>query len=127
MPAIPNAPLNATVLAVAERAASLIIGGWLQDPELPQRVPVLGGPGGAVHPDVAAGAGDVEGLGAAGAGGGGVDGGPVRAVGGGLDLEGPGVGGFPVQRDLADGLGRAEVDFEPLRVGERAGPPGAGV
>ena len=27
MPAIPNAPLNATVLAVAERAASLITGG----------------------------------------------------------------------------------------------------
>ena len=46
------------------------------DPELPQRVAVAGGPDGAVHPHVAAGAGDVERLRAAGAGGGRVDGGP---------------------------------------------------
>jgi hypothetical protein len=67
------------------------------------------------------------GLGAAAAAGGGVDGGPVRAVGRGLDLERGGVGGLPLERDLADALRRAEVDLQPLRVGERAGPPGAGV
>src|ERR1700733_9308480 len=83
--------------------------------------------GRAVHPDVAAGAGHVESLGAARARGGGVDGGPVRAVGRGLDRERGGVGVLPLQDDLADGLRRAEVDLQPLRVGERAGPPGAGV
>lgn len=31
MPAIPSAPLNATVLAVAERAADLITAGWNPD------------------------------------------------------------------------------------------------
>ena len=92
------------------------------DLEFPEGVAVLGGAGGAVHADVAAGAGDVEGLVAAGAGGGGVDGCPVGVVGGYLDLEGGGVGGLPVEADLADALGRAEVDFEPLRVGERRGP-----
>src|SRR3984893_9809683 len=97
------------------------------DLEFPEGVAVLGGAGGAVHADVAAGAGDVEGLVAAGAGGGGVDGCPVGVVGGHLDLERGGVGGFPVEADLADALGRAEVDFEPLRVGERRRPAGAGV
>ncbi len=86
-----------------------------------------GGPGRAVHPDVAAGAVDAQGLGAAGAAGGGVDRGPVAAVGRGLDLERAGVGRLPVQGHLADGLGRAQVDLEPLRVAERAGPAGAGV
>ena len=97
------------------------------DLELPQAVAVLGGPGGAVHPDVAAGAGDVQGLGAAGAGGGGVDRGPVRAVGGRLDLERRRVRRLPLQHHLADRRGRAEVHLEPLRVAERAGPAGAGV
>ena len=97
------------------------------DLELPQRVPVLGGAGGAVHPDVAAGAGDVEGLRAAGAGGGGVDRGPVGAVGGGLDLERGRVGRLPLQHHLADRRGRAEIHLQPLRVAERAGPAGAGV
>ena len=95
--------------------------------EFPQGVPVLGGPGRAVHPDVAAAAGDVQRLVAAGPGGGGVDGGPGRAVGRRLDLERGGVGGLPVQGDLADGLDRAEIDLQPLRVGERAGPAGTGV
>ena len=35
MPVIPNAPLNATVLAIAERAARLIAGGSLRDLEFP--------------------------------------------------------------------------------------------
>ena len=61
-----------------------------------------GWPARAVHPDVAAGAGDVQGLGAAGPGRGGVDRRPGRAVGRGLDLERRGVGGLPVQHDLAD-------------------------
>src|ERR1700761_297290 len=95
--------------------------------ELPQAVAVLGGPGGAVHPDVAAGAGDVERLVAAGAGRGGVDRGPVRPVGGRLDLERGRVSGLPVQHDLADGLARSQVDFEPLGVREAARPPGAEV
>ena len=99
----------------------------LEHLEFPQRVPVLGCPGCAVHADVAAGAGDVEGLGAAGPAGGGVDGGPVGAVRRGLDLERGRVGVFPVERDLADGLAGAEVHFEPLGVGERAGPAGAEV
>ena len=73
-----------------------------EDPELPERVAVAGAPGGAVHPDVAAGAGDVQRLGAAGAGGGRVDGRPGGAVGRGLDLEGLAVGALPLQRDLAD-------------------------
>ena len=52
----------------------------------------------------------------------------MAAVGGGLDLEGLAVRGLPVQHDLADRLGAGpEVDLQPLRVGERAGPAGAGV
>src|SRR5207237_7994284 len=101
--------------------------GWAEDLEFPQGVAVLGAAGGAVHADVPAGAGDGEVLGAAGSGGGGVDGGPGGVVRGGLDLEGLAVGGFPVQGDLADGLGGAEVDVEPLRVGEGAGPAASGV
>src|SRR3984957_20856185 len=64
--------------------------GWLLarvDLELVDGVAVLGGAGGAVHADVPAAAGHVQGLGAAGAGGGGVDGGPGGVVVGGLDLE----------------------------------------
>src|SRR5262249_9999109 len=61
------------------------------------------------------------------AGGGGEDGGPGGVVGGGLDLEGLAVGGLPLQGDLADGLAAAQVDLDPLRVGERAGPAGPGV
>src|ERR1022692_2202069 len=98
-----------------------------ENPEPYQAEADWGARGGAVLAVVGAGAGYGEGLGAAGAGGGGVDRGPGGAVGGGLDLEGLAVGGFPVQRDLADGLGGAEVDFEPLRVGEGAGPAGAQV
>src|SRR6185312_17503343 len=45
----------------------------------------------------------------------------------GLDLERRRVGGLPVQRDPADARRRAEVDFQPLRVGEGARPAGAGV
>ena len=56
-----------------------------------------------VHPQVAAGAADVERLGAAGAGGGGVDVGPGRRVGRDLDLERGRVRGLPVQHHLADG------------------------
>ena len=97
------------------------------DLELPERVAVLRRAGRAVHADVAAGAGDVQRLGAAGAGGGGVDRGPGRAVVRGLDLERGGVGRLPLQDDLVDGRGRAEVHLEPLRVAERAGPAGAGV
>jgi hypothetical protein len=40
----------------------------------------------------------------------------------GLDLEGLDVGGFPVDGNLADGPCGAEVDLEPLGVGEGAGP-----
>src|SRR6185437_10350752 len=90
------------------------------DLELPQGVAVLGAAGGAVHADVPPGAGDRQGLGAAGAGGGGVDGGPGRVVGRRLDLEGLAVGGLPLQGDLADGLAAAQVHLEPLRVGEGA-------
>jgi len=98
-----------------------------EDTELPQRVAVSGRPGGAVHADVAAGPGHGQVLGAARAGRGGVDRGPVGPVRRRLDLERGSVGRLPVQGDAADGLGRAEVDFQPLRVGEGAGPSGAGV
>src|SRR5436305_15026906 len=84
------------------------------DLEFPEGVAVLGGAGGAVHADVPAGAGDAEVLGSTAAGGGGVDRRPRRVIGGGLDLEGLAVGGLPLQGDLADGLGGAEVDFQPL-------------
>ncbi len=112
----------AATAATAARAA-----GRRVDAELPQRVAVRGGPRGPVHPDVPAGAVDRQGLGAAGAGGSGVDRGPRGAVGRGLDLERGRVGGLPVQGDFADRLARTEVDLEPLRVGERARPPGSRV
>src|SRR5712691_4201773 len=96
--------------------------------ELPQGVAVLGRPRRPVHADVAASAGQTrEGLRAAGAGGRGVDGRPGHVVGGHLDLERDRVGGLPVQRDPAGGLGAPEVNLQPLRVSERAGPPGTGV
>ena len=82
------------------------------DLEFVDGVAVLGGADGAVHADIAAAARYVEGLGAAAAGGGRVDAGPGGVVVGGLDLEGLGGGGFPVDGDLADGLGGAEVDLE---------------
>src|SRR5712692_4371092 len=68
-----------------------------------------------------------KGLNPSGAGRRRIDRGPGGAVVGGLDLECLGVGGFPVQDDLADGVGGAEVDLEPLRVTERARPAGGGV
>ena len=61
---------GAAAAGAADRAVDL---------ELPERVAVLRRPGGAVHPDVAAGAGDVQGLRAAGAGRGRVDRGPGGA------------------------------------------------
>src|ERR1017187_2572270 len=90
--------------------------------ELPEGVAVPGRPLGAIHPDVAAAAADRDGLHASGADGGGVDGRPGRPVVGRLDLEGLGVGGLPVQDDLADDMGGSEVDLQPLRVAGGARP-----
>ncbi|EGJ79048.1 putative beta-1,3-glucanase [Streptomyces sp. Tu6071] len=95
------------------------------DLELPERVAVLGGALGAEDADVAARAGDVERLVAAGAVGGGADRRPLLAVGRDLDLVALGVGGFPAQHDLADRRAAAQVDLEPLVVAELAGPAGA--
>src|ERR1700759_624322 len=81
--------------------------------KLPQAVAVLRGPGGAVHPDVSPGSGDVQRLVTAVPTGGRVHGGPGRAVGGRLELECGRVSGLPVQDDLADRLGGAEIDLEP--------------
>src|SRR6202011_4697538 len=94
------------------------------DLELPQRVAPHRAADGAVHADVPAAAGDVQRLGTADAGRGRVDRGPRRRVVRGLDLERLAVGGLPVQDDLADGLHRAEVHLDPLRVGELRGPAG---
>ena len=96
--------------------------------ELPQRVAVRRGPGGAVHPHVAAGAGDVERLRAAGAGRGAVDGGPGRC-------RWPETWIWNARAYAASQVSttwqiageRAEVDLDPLRVAERARPAGAGV
>ena len=96
------------------------------DLELPQRVPVLGRPRGAVHPHVPAAAGDVVGLVAAGTAGDALEHCPVGAVAGRLQLERGRVRGLPVQLDLGDRGDLAEVDLEPLRVGERARPAGTG-
>ncbi len=90
--------------------------------ELPEGVPVSGGPRGAGQPDVAGGPGDVEGLCAPGAGGGGVGGAPVGVVRGELDPVRRGVGGLPAQHDLAHRSGGSEVDLDPLRIGEGARP-----
>ena len=97
------------------------------DRELPQRVAVGGGPGGAVHPDVPAGAGHRQIVRTAVTGGGRVDVRPGGAVGRGLDLVRPPVRGLPVQRHVAMLYDWPEVDLEPLRVGERARPAGTGV
>src|SRR6185503_12622165 len=66
-------------------------------------------------------------LGAAGGGGGAVDGGPGGAIARGLELVRGGVRGLPLQHHLTNGLGRAEVDAEPLWIAGGAGPAGAGV
>src|SRR6266511_135454 len=97
------------------------------DLELPQRVAVRRAPDGAVHPHVPAGAVDREGLRTAGAGRGRVDRRPRRGVGRHLDLEGRGIRRLPGQHHLVDGGCGAQVDAQPLRVAERAGPAGAGV
>src|SRR6185437_1009439 len=97
------------------------------DLELPERIAVLGGPLRAVDAHVPAGAGHVEGLHATGTGGRAVDGRPGTAVGRRLDLEGLRVRRLPVEHDLGNGRGDAEVDLQPLRIAERAGPAGAGV
>ena len=86
------------------------------DLELPQRVPVSGGAGGAVHPHVPSGAADRQRLHPAGAGGGRVDRRPVGRVGRGLDLERGGVRALPAQDHLRDGGRGAEVDPQPLGV-----------
>src|SRR5450759_1079094 len=85
------------------------------DAQLPERVAVAGAADGAVHTDVAATAGDVEGLDATGAGGGGVDRCPVGGVRRGLDLERLSIGGFPVEDHLAD-LSLIHIS-EPTRLG----------
>ena len=101
-------------------------GAGAEDLELVQRVAVAGAAGGAVHPDVPARAVDGQRLVAAGGVGGAVDAGPVVAVRGRLDLEGPGVRGLPLQLDLGDGGGGAEVDAQPLRVAPGTAPAGVG-
>ncbi len=105
------------------RAASAA--GGAEHLELPERVPVLGRPGGAGQPHVAGGAGDVQRLVAPRARGGRVGGAPGAVVRGELDLVALGVGGLPPQRDLADRGGGAQVDLDPLRVGGGARPAGA--
>src|SRR6185436_11557207 len=45
----------------------------------------------------------------------------------GLDLERPGERGLPVEQDLGDVRGGAEVDLDPLWIAERRRPAGAGV
>ena len=97
------------------------------DGELPQRVAVGGVARGPVHPDVPAGAGDVQRLGPAGAGGGRVDRSSTWSRRRRLDLVRLARRGLPVQHHLADGLGAAQVHLEPLRVRERRGPAGPGV
>src|SRR6266496_3210276 len=89
--------------------------------------PGSGGPGGAVQAQVPAGAGNVQRLAAAPARLGGVDARPGGRVGGDLDLLRGGVGGFPGEYQLADLLGAAQVDPDPLWIGELAGPAGTGV
>ena len=97
------------------------------DAELPERIAVRRAARGAVHPHVPAAARDGEGLGAAGAGRGAVDGGPAGSVGRGLDLERTAVRGLPAEGDLVDRGGLAEVDLDPLWITERARPAGAGI
>ncbi len=97
------------------------------DLELVEGVAPGGGALSAVHPDVAAGPGDRQGLDASGAGGRLVDRRPVGSVAGDLQAVALGVRGLPVEDDLSDRGARAEVDTDPLVVGEAAGPAGGGV
>ena len=101
--------------------------GGAEDLELPEGVAVGGGAGGAEDADVPSAAGHGQRLRAAGAGRRRVDVGPGVRVGGDLDAEAGRVGGLPLEADAAEGGGGAEVDLDPLRVGEGAGPAGAGV
>ncbi len=94
-------------------------GAAAEDLELPERVAVAGGRWGAVHPDVPAGAGDGQRLGAAGRRGGRVD---RRSRCSRWPRPGSGT---PWRRPVSQfsttwviDCGGAEVDLQPLRVGE---------
>src|SRR5690349_5652550 len=93
------------------------------DTEFVERVAVGGPPLGPVHPDVAAGAVDVEVVHAAGAGGGAVDRGPVGPVVGGLDLVGLPVGGLPPELHVLERGRLPQVDLNPLRIAPVTRPP----
>src|SRR5882762_3018063 len=97
------------------------------DREFPQRIAVRGGPGGPVHPDVAAGTGYREVVDAAVTGGGRVDRRPRCTVRRGLDLIRPAVRGLPVQGRVTDVVRLSEGGQQPLWIAERAAPSGAGV
>lgn len=107
--------------------AGLGSAGGAEHLELPDGVAPLRRPVDALQTYVPALAGDRERVGAAVSAGDRAQVGPGAAVGRGLDLVVLAVGRLPVDDDLADRGAGSEVDLQPLVVGGRRGPPGAGV